>query len=51
VLLQLYTGRRPTQRMHELIQFYFLGWASLEELTRGLQRERARLQRAAAKKK
>ena len=51
VLLQLYTGQRPTKRMHERIQFYFLGWASLEELTRGLQRELARLQRAAAKKK
>jgi len=46
VLLQLYTGRRPTKRMHELIQLYFLGWASLEELTRGLQRELARLQKA-----
>ena len=51
VLLQLYTGRRPTQRMHELIQCYFLGWASLEELTRGLQRELARQPRAAAKRK
>ena len=51
VLLQLYTGRRPTKRMHELIQCYFLGWASLEELTRGLQRELARRPRAAAKKK
>ena len=51
VLLQLYTGRRPTQRMHELIQCYFLGWASLEELTRGRQRELARQPRAAAKRK
>jgi hypothetical protein len=51
VLLQLHTGRRPTKRMHELIQFYFLGWASVEELTSGLQRELARLQRVARKKK
>jgi len=51
VLLQLYTGRRPTKRMHELIQFYFLGWATRDELTKGLQRELMRLQRAAAKKK
>jgi IS4 transposase len=50
VLLQLYTGRRPTKRMHELIQLYFLGWASLEELTRGLQREMARLQKAQSRK-
>jgi hypothetical protein len=50
VLLQLYTGRRPTKRMHELIQLYFLGWASLEELTRGLQGELARLQKAQSRK-
>ena len=47
VLLQLYAGRRPTKRMLELIQFHLLGVASLEELTRGLQRE---LQKLAAKK-
>jgi len=47
VLLQLYTGRRPTKRMLELIQFYLLGVASLDELTRGLQRE---LKKLAAKK-
>jgi hypothetical protein len=39
VLLQLHTGRRPTKRMLELFQFYLLGVASLDELTRGLQRE------------
>lgn len=43
VLLQLYTGRRPTKRMMELIQFYMLGVASLDELTVGLKRELARL--------
>jgi hypothetical protein len=43
VILQLYTGRRPTKRMMELIQFYMLGVASLEELTAGLKRELARL--------
>jgi IS4 transposase len=31
VLLQLYTGRRPTKRMMELVRFYLLGWASAEE--------------------
>ena len=51
VRLQLYTGRRPTKRMHELIQFYCLGWATRDELTKGLQRELACLQRAAAKRK
>jgi hypothetical protein len=43
VLLQLHTSRRPTKRMLELIQFYLLGVASLDELTKGLQRELQRL--------
>jgi hypothetical protein len=47
VLLQLHTGRRPTKRMLELVQFYLLGVVSLDELTSGLQRE---LNRLAAKK-
>ena len=50
LLLQLYTGRRPTKRMMELIQFYLLGVASLEELTAGLQREWQRLDRKAQQK-
>jgi hypothetical protein len=48
VLLQLYVGKRPSKRMMELIQFYLLGVASLEELTAGLHRE---LQRLAAQNK
>ena len=47
VLLQLHTGRRPTKRMFELVQFYLLGVASPEELAQGLQRE---LKKSAAKK-
>ena len=45
VLLQLYTGRRPTKRMMELVRFYLLGWASAEELSRGLERYRSELAR------
>ena len=45
LLLQLYTGRRPTKRMMELIRFYLLGWASAEELERGLERHRQELAR------
>lgn len=45
LLLQLYTGQRPNRRMMELIQFYLLGVASLEELERGLAAERARVAR------
>jgi hypothetical protein len=32
LLFQLYTGRRPTKRQMEAIQFHLLGWASDEEL-------------------
>jgi hypothetical protein len=42
LLLQLYSGKRPTRRLMELIQFYFLGVATLQDLERGLEREAAR---------
>ena len=42
LLLQRYTGQWPNRRMMELIQFYLLGVASLEELERGLEAERRR---------
>jgi hypothetical protein len=45
LLLQLYTGQAPTRRMMELIQFYLLGVATLEELEAGLGRERQRVAR------
>ena len=45
LLLQLYTGQAPNRRMMELIQFYLLGVASLEDLWAGLQRQRQRLAR------
>jgi len=45
LLLQRYTGQRPNRRSMELIQFYLLGVASLEELWAGLERERARAQK------
>jgi hypothetical protein len=43
LLLQRYTGQRPNRRMMELIQFYLLGVASLEELWAGLERQRTHL--------
>ena len=49
LLLQLYTGRRPTKRMMELIQFYLLGVASLEDLEAGLEKEKAGLVRKNSK--
>jgi hypothetical protein len=45
LLLQLYTGQAPNRRMLELIQFYLLGVASLEELEQGLAAERQRVER------
>lgn len=48
LLLQLYTGQKPNRRMMELIQFYLMGVATLEELEAGLERER---QSAARRKK
>ena len=41
VLLQLYTGQRPNQRMFELIQLHLLGVATPEELWAGIQRAQA----------
>jgi hypothetical protein len=32
LLIVLWTGRKPTKRTWEMIQFYLIGWASLEEL-------------------
>lgn len=36
VLLVLWTGRPPTQRQWEALQLYWLGWVTLDELTRAL---------------
>jgi hypothetical protein len=40
-LLLLYTGRRPNKRLLELLQFYFMGWASAEEVMALLQKDTA----------
>jgi len=47
VLVQLSTGKRPSQRMLELLQWSLLGWASATDLATGLQREVARQQKKA----
>lgn len=36
LLIVLWTGRKPTKRTWEMIQFYLIGWASLAELERHL---------------
>ncbi len=43
LLLQLYTGRKPTRRMMELLQWHQLGYATEAELRSGLERERQRI--------
>lgn len=45
LLLQLYTGRRPTKRMMELMHFYLLGWATPADLEAGLTRYKQELAR------
>jgi hypothetical protein len=45
LLLQRYTGQRPNRRMMELIQFYLLGVATLQELCDGLKRLQAKTQK------
>ena len=32
LLISLWTGRKPTKRTLEMVQFYFQGWATLDEL-------------------
>lgn len=45
LLLQRYTGQRPNRRMMELIQFYLMGVATLQELWAGLKRLEAKAQK------
>ena len=45
LLMHLHLGRRPNKRMFELLQFHLLGWAELDELIEGLEREKARLKK------
>ena len=37
LLIVLWTGRKPTKRTYELLQFYFVGWVSDEELDEHLE--------------
>jgi hypothetical protein len=40
MLIVLWTGRKPTKRTWEMLQFYFQGWASLDELEAHLQKQK-----------
>jgi hypothetical protein len=54
LLMALNTGRKPTKRTLEMMQFYLIGWASLEEVEAHLASlaaaERAAAEKAAKKK-
>lgn len=40
LLIVLWTGRKPTKRTWEMLQFYFQGWASLDELEAHLEKQK-----------
>ena len=40
LLIVLWTGRKPTKRTWEMLQFYFQGWASLDEVEAHLERQK-----------
>jgi hypothetical protein len=50
VLLQLHLGQRPSLRMWEALQFYFLGLFTQKDLTAAILREKALIAATAAKK-
>ncbi|MEM1228568.1 MAG: hypothetical protein AAGJ40_22990 [Planctomycetota bacterium] len=32
IMILSMTGKQPTKRTYEMVTFYFMGWATLEEL-------------------
>jgi len=50
LLIVLWTGLKANKRTWEMLQFYFMGWATAEELDRHIRQQHERQQRAAAKK-
>jgi hypothetical protein len=50
LLLQLATGRRPSKRILETIQFYQMGWATADELIEQIKAEQQKAARQVAKK-
>ncbi len=37
LLISLWTGKKPTKRTWEMLQFFFCGWATTDELTRHIE--------------
>lgn len=48
MLISLWTGRKPTLRTYEMICFYFMGWASEDELMRHIEKLKRQDEAAAA---
>lgn len=46
LLIVLHTGLKPNKRTWEMIQFYLMGWATLEELERHITQQLERQERA-----
>ena len=51
LLVTLWTGLKANKRTWEMLQFYFSGWATLEELERHIDQQLKRQERAANKKR
>jgi len=41
LMLQMVLGRRPNQRLWEMLQLYLLGWATLNELMTAVEKANA----------
>jgi IS4 transposase len=41
LLISLWTGKKPTKHTWEMVQFFFSGWATVEELTHHIESLRA----------
>lgn len=50
LLISLWTGRQPTQRTHEMLCFFLMGWATEDELLAHLAKLKLSDERIAAKK-
>ena len=50
LLIVLWTGVKANIRTWEMVQYYFMGWATLEELERHIRRQQERQEKAQNKK-
>jgi hypothetical protein len=48
MLITIRTGKKPTKRTFEMLAFYFMGWASSQELEDHLKREQEKIEKKSA---